>query len=126
LYGVYMALSEIILAYSILAGIMSILLLNLTIFFEKNKKKSRILLIWSILFLASCFATSEYTFWIQGYNLFEMTFSSFPLIVYFGIWFAFFIWLFESRGERKIWLILLILLVLIIIIALNCMDCIKF
>ena len=121
-----MSLAETVLVYSAIAGFMSILLILFTIFFEKNKKKSRVLLIWSVLFLASSFATSEYALWVDGYNLFDMVFGfNFPLIVYFGVWFVFLVWLFESRGERKIWIILLILLIIVVLIAINCMNCIK-
>jgi hypothetical protein len=121
-----MTLTNIVLVYSILAGIMSILLMLLTIFFEKNKKRSRMLLIWSVLFLASSFAASEYAFWVEGYNLFTFALSNFPLIVFFGVWFAFLIWLFESRGERKIWVSLLVLLIALVLIAMNCMNCLNF
>lgn len=122
-----MPMSNIVLVYSLLAGIMSILLTIFTIFFEKNKKRSRTLLIWAVLFLASAFCMTEYAFWVEGYNLFNLVFSfNFPLIVFFGIWFTFLIWLFESRGERKIWVILLVLLVIVVLIAVNCMNCINF
>jgi cation transport ATPase len=129
-----MALQNIILVYSLLAGIMSILLMTFTIFFEKNgkqnkndKKHSRALLIWSVLFLASAFAASEYAFWLEGYNLFEFVLGfNFPLVAFFGVWFAFLVWLFESRGERKIWVLLLVVLVVVVLLAVNCMNCINF
>ncbi len=118
---------DIILTYSLLAGIMSVMLFMFTIFFEKSKKRSKWLLIWAVLFLASSFAVSEYAFWLEGYNLFGLVFGfNFPLLVYFVIWFAFIIWLFESRGERKIWLMLLVALMIVAMIAINCMNCIKF
>jgi hypothetical protein len=121
-----MAIANIILIYSLLAGMMSVLLTVFTMFFEKDKKRSLALLIWSVLFLASAFATSEYAFWLEGYNLFNMVFGfNFPLLVFFGIWFAFLVWLFESRGERKIWLLLLILLIIVVLLATACMDCVK-
>lgn len=120
-------LTNIFLSYSIVSGIMGSLLLALTLFFEKNKKRSRILLIWSVLFLASSFATSESAFWYEGFNLFELIFGlNMPLIVYFGTWFAFIIWIFESRKERKIWIILLIILAIVVFIVVNCMTCIRF
>ena len=120
-------MQNIVISYSIVAGIMASLLLVFSLFFEKNKKRSRILLIWAVLFLASSFATSEYAFWLEGYDLFQLVFSfNFPLIVYFAIWFAFLVWVFESRKERKIWMILFILLVITVIIAVNCMNCISF
>lgn len=122
-----MPIQNIILVYSLLAGIMSMLLMVFTIFFEKNKKRSRVLLIWSVLFLASSFAASEYAFWLDGYNLFNFVLLrfNFPLLAFFGVWFAFLIWLFESRGERKIWMLLLVLLAIVVLIAMSCMNCIK-
>ena len=120
-------IQDIIISYSLVAGIMASLLLVFSLFLEKNKKRSRILLVWSVLFLASSFAMSEYAFWLEGYNLFELVFSfNFPLVVYFAIWFAFLIWIFESRRERKIWIILFILLIITLIIATSCMNCISF
>lgn len=122
-----MSLSQIFLAYSIIAGVFSALLFIFTIFFEKDKKKSRNLLLWAVLFLASSFATSEHAFWQEGYNLFNLVFGfNFPLIVYFLVWFAFIVWLFETRKERKTWIALLILLVIVVLIAISCMNCIKF
>lgn len=120
-------IQDIVIGYSIVAGVFASLLLVFSLFFEKDKKKSRILLIWSVLFLASSFTTSEYAFWLEGYNLFELVFSfNFPLIIYFGIWFAFIIWIFEMRGERKIWVIVFILLIISVGFAINCMNCISF
>jgi len=120
-------ITNIILTYSLIAGIMSICLFVFGIFFEKNKKKSRNLLIWAVLFLASSFLATEYAFWLEGYNLFELTFKfNFPLLFYFGIWFVFIIWLFESRKERVVWVIFLILVIIAIIIATQCMNCVRF
>jgi hypothetical protein len=128
-----MAIQNIVLVYSLLAGIMSILLMLFTMFFEKNvkkgakdKKRSRALLLWSVLFLASAFAATEYAFWLEGYNLFELVLFrlNFPLVVFFVVWFAFLIWLFESRGERKIWVLLLALLAVVVLVAMNCMNCV--
>lgn len=121
-----MNITNIVLVYSLLAGIMSILLTLFTLFFEKNKKRSRVMLIWSVLFLASSFAMTEYAFWLEGYNLFTLVLGfNFPLIVFFGTWFAFLIWLFETRGERKTWIVLFVLLVIIVLISISCMDCVK-
>jgi len=121
-----MTVTEILLIYSVLAGIFSILLFTFTLFFEKDKKKSKNLLIWAVLFLAASFATTEYAFWLEGVYLFDLIFKfNFPLISYFTIWLAFIIWLFESRKERTIWVILAIALVLLTIVALNCPNCIR-
>lgn len=120
-----MSISNIVIVYSIISGFMASLLIAFSLFFEKDRKKSRNFLIWSVLFLASSFATSEYAFWLEGYNLFEFVFFNFPLIVYFGVWFVFIVWIFEKRKERKIWIIFLILLILITLIATQCMNCIK-
>ena len=112
---------------SLISGLMGCLLIILTLFFEKNKKRARILLIWACLFLAASFATTESAFWYEGYNIFELVLNlGMPLIAYFGIWFAFIVWIFETRKERKIWIILFILLVITVLIAMNCMDCIRF
>ena len=122
-----MPIQNIILVYAILSGMMSIALTVFTIFFEKNKKRSRTLLIWASLFLASSFAVTEYAFWIEGYNLFNFVLLfNFPLVVFFVTWFTFLIWLFESRGERNVWVLLLVLLVVVVLIAMNCMNCLNF
>jgi hypothetical protein len=121
-----MDIANIVLVYSLLAGIMSILLTVFTVFFEKTKKRQRVLLIWSVLFLASSFGTTEYAFWLEGYNLFTFVLGfNFPLFMFFALWFAFLIWLFETRGERTTWVTLLILLSIIILVAVTCMDCLK-
>ena len=122
-----MSIQNIILVYAVLSGMMSIALTVFTIFFEKDKKRSRTLLIWAALFLASSFAVTEYAFWIEGYNLFTFVLLfNFPLVVFFATWFTFLIWLFESRGERRVWVLLLVLLVIVVLIAMNCMNCLNF
>jgi len=116
--------TDLPLSYSIIAGLMACFLFILGIFLEKEKKKSRILLIWACFFLAISFAGLESAFYAEGYNMFELVFNlNLPLVSYFAVWFAFIIWLFESRKERKIWIILLILLITVVIIAMNCMNC---
>lgn len=118
--------ANLALSYSLISGIMSCLLFILGMYLKKDKKKSRIILIWACLFLASSFAGLESAFWAEGYNIFELVFKlNFPLVYYLVVWFGFIIWLFESRKERKIWVILLILLIIAIIFAVNCMNCIK-
>jgi hypothetical protein len=119
-------ITNIILAYSLISGIFAALLFAFAIFLEKDKKKSRNFLIWAVLFLASSFLATEYAFWLEGYNLFEFVPKNFPLIFYFGVWFVFIVWLFETRKERKIWIIFLILLIIAILIASKCMNCIRF
>ena len=123
-----MPLTEILTVYALLAGIMAIELFTFTIFFEKDKKRGRKLLIWSVLFIAAAFAATEYAFWLEGVYLFERVIQqfNFPLLSYFVIWFAFIIWLFESRGERKIWIILAVALAILTIVAINCPNCIRF
>jgi hypothetical protein len=82
--------------------------------------------LWACLFLAGSFAGLEWAFWLEGYNMFNLVFEfTFPLIVYFGVWFGFIIWLFETRKERKVWIILSILLIIVVLIAVNCMNCLK-
>lgn len=119
-----MTLSNLILLYSLLSGIMSILLITLSFLPEKNKKRTRNLMIWATVFLGVCFGLSEYALWLNGHNLFQIVFSfSFPLLSFFTIWFAFLIWRFESMGERKVWILFLIILFLLVILAVNCMNC---
>lgn len=118
--------SDFAISYSLISGIMSCLLFMLGIYLEKEWKKSRLLLIWGCLFLASSFAGLESAFYSEGYNLFELVLKfNFPLVAYFAIWFGFIIWVFERRKERKIWVILLILLLITVFLALNCMNCIR-
>jgi len=121
-----MTVTEILLIYSVLAGIFSILLFIFTLYSEKDKKKSKNLLIWAVLFLAAAFAATEYAFWLEGFYLFDIISKfNFPLLSYFVIWFAFIVWLFESMKERTIWVIFAIALVLLTIAALNCPNCIR-
>ena len=117
-------LSNPALSFSIIAGVMSCLLFVLGIYLEKDKR-SRSLLLWACLFLASSFVGLEWVFWLEGYNMFNLVFElTFPLVVYFVVWFAFIIWLFESRKERKILIILGILLIVAVVIGTSCMNCI--
>jgi len=118
--------ANIAISYSLIAGIMSSLLFIVGMYLEKDKKKSKIILIWACLFLASSFAGLESAFWAEGYNIFELVFGlNFPLDYYFIVWLGFIIWLFESRKERKIWIILLILLIIATIFAINTMEGIR-
>ena len=113
-------LSNLAVAFSIVSGIMACFLFILGISFEKDKKKSRIILIWACLFLAASFTNMEWAFWLEGENIFRYFFGGcLPMIYYFLVWFVFIIWLFESRKERKIWIILLILLILISLYAMK-------
>ena len=121
-----MTITGILGILSILAGLFSISLFIFTIFFEKYRKKSNILLIWAVLFLAAAFAAAEYAFWLEGFYLFDIISKfNFPLLSYFAIWFAFIVWIFESRGERKVWVFLATALVLLTAIAINCPNCIR-
>jgi hypothetical protein len=119
-----MSLSDVVLLYSLLSGIMSALLITVSTALVKEKKKSRDLLIWGTVFLGVCFGLSEYALWLGGHNLFHIVFSfNFPLLAFFTVWFAFLIWRFESMGERKVWVAFLIILIILIITAVNCMNC---
>lgn len=121
-----MVITNIMIVYSLLAGIFSILIFIFTLFFEKNKTRSKILLIWAVLFFAASIAATEYALWLEGAYLFDIIFKfNFPLISYFIIWFAFIVWLFENRKERMIWIVFAIALVLLTIMALNCPNCIR-
>lgn len=115
---------DIAISFSIVSGIMACLLFIFGMYLEKNRKKSRTILIWACLFLAGSFAGLEWAFWLEGYDMFRLVLGfRFPLLVYFGIWFGFVIWLFESRKERRIWIILLVILIIITVIAMSCMNC---
>ena len=117
---------SVALSYSLVSGLMACLLFVLGMFWEKDKKKSRNILIWACLFLAGSFAGLESALWAEGYNMFDLVLRfNFPLTVYFIIWFVFIIWLFETRKERNVWIVLLILLVLVTLVAMNCMNCIN-
>jgi hypothetical protein len=119
-------ITSVALSYSIISGLMACLLFVMGLVWIKDKKKSKIILIWACLFLAVSFAGLESALWSQGYNMFDLVLNfDFPLTVYFIIWFAFIIWVFETRKERKIWIILLILLTITTVIAMNCMNCVK-
>ena len=118
--------TDLPLTYSIVSGMMACFLFVLGGFIEKEKKRSKIMLIWACFFLANSFAGLESAFYAEGYNIFEMVLGfNLPLVSYFGVWFAFIIWLFESRKERKTWIILLILLIIVVVIAMNCMNCLN-
>jgi len=120
-------LSDVELVYSLLAGIMSVALTIVGAFFEKDRKRGTRTLVWAALFLAVAFGVSENALWNQGYNLFTVVLSfNFPLVAFFCVWFAFLAWLFEERGERKVWVILLVALVALTVIAMNCMNCLSF
>jgi drug/metabolite transporter (DMT)-like permease len=120
-----MSITNVLLIYSLLVGIFSIVLFIFGIL-EKNKRKSKNWFLWGVFFLIAFFASTEYALWLEGIWLFSLTFSSFPLLFYFFVWFAFIVWIFEKRGERKIWIILLILLISVILISVKCPNCIKF
>jgi len=113
-------LYQLSLSTSIIAGIMSCMLFFLGLKI-KDRKQSRNTLIFAVLMLAASFGTLEWSFWLLGVNMF--TFFAFPLYAYFAIWFGFIIWIFESRGERSVWVTLLIALAILVIIATNCMNC---
>ncbi len=116
--------SNLTLSFSMISGIMSCLLFVLGMSIEKNKKKSRVVLIWACVFLLGSFTGLEWSFWLEGYNMFRLLFQPIiPLVAYFVIWIAFVIWLFESRKERNIWVVLIIILVVIVLLAINCMNC---
>jgi|SRR3989339_170587 len=108
------------LTLSIISGFAAILLyyagLN-----EKNFKKGTFLLVWATLFLGASMGGIEWAFYLLGYNLFM--FFAFPLAAYMVIWFAFVIWIFESRKQRKIWIVFLIALIILTIVAINCTNC---
>ena len=111
------------LAIALIAGGMSITLFHTALRHPqgKTKKDVRNILVWSILFLGASFGGIEWAFFLLGYNLF--TFFAFPLIAFFAVWFAFIIWTFEMRKERRVWIAFFIALIALITIAVNCMNC---
>ncbi len=122
-----MAFSEPILALSLISGLFASLLIIFTIFFEKDKKRSARLLIWGVLLLGASFGLVEYAIWLEGNYIFTMILSfNFPLISYFAIWFGFLAWLFESIGQRRIWITMFLALVILSIAAVLCPNCITF
>lgn len=123
-----MPMTEILASLSLLAGIMAVMLFAFSLFVEKNKRRSRNFLIWAVLFLAAAFAAAENAMWREGIYLFYITIlrPSFPIVSYFAIWFAFVIWIFETRRERKLWVLFLVLLIILSLAALACPDCIRF
>ena len=122
-----MPTTEVLVALSLLAGIMSIALFIFSIFVEKDKKKSRNFLIWATLFLAGSFAAAENAMWQEGVYLFDLIISfNFPVVSYFAIWIVFIAWLFETRKERKIWVVFAVLLIILTLAALSCPNCISF
>lgn len=115
------------LSFSLIAGFMACLLYIAGLYLEKNKKKSTIILIIASIFLWASFTGLEWGFWIEGQNMFELFFYPIvPLIFYFMVWCGFLIWVFEGRGQRKIWVVMLIIAAILVFIAINCMNCIHF
>ena len=109
------------LAIALIAAGMSIMLFHSAHRHGKGKKETRNILVWAVLFLGAAFGGLEWSFYLLGYNLF--TFFAFPLIAFFAIWFAFIIWTFEVRKERRVWAAFLISLAVLTVIAFNCMNC---
>jgi len=123
-----MSLWILALSIALIAGAMSITLffsgLKLEQLRRSKEKAARNLFIWAVLFLGAAFGGIEWAFYLLGYNLFA--FFAFPLVAFFAIWFAFIVWLFERRGERKIWIAFLVALAVLTVIATNCMNCLAF
>lgn len=115
-----MALWVPALSTSVIAAAMAIWLFSRGLAM-KEKKESMHTLIWAALFLGASFGTLEWTFYLLGLNIWS--FIVFPLYAYFAIWFGWIIWIFEKRGERKVWLGLLFALAVLSAVALNCINC---
>ncbi len=121
-----MPITSSLLVLSLVAGFMSAILFAFSMFLEKNKKRSQKFLIWAVLFLAASFAAVEYSMWLEGNYLFDIVSNfNFPLMSYFVIWFAFIIWIFEARKERKIWIIFLAALITLYLAAIACPNCVR-
>ena len=109
-------------AYSILAGVMSIVLFYLSFTNEKHKK---VLYIFSLVFLIASWSGLEWSLWVMGYDMFSLILAPVvPLDFFFLAWIVFAVWYGESIGERKIWICFLISLAVIFVIARLCMNCI--
>ncbi len=108
------------LSISVIAAVMAIWLFRRG-FAIKDKRESLENLIWAALFLGASFGTLEWSLYLLGLNIWS--FIVFPLYAYFGIWFGWIIWLFEKRGERKIWVIFLVALAVLSVAAVNCVNC---
>jgi len=115
------------LAIALIAGAMSIALFYIGLRMEhaekSDRKSVRNIFIWAVLFLGASFGNIEWSFWLLGYNMF--TFFAFPLVAFFAIWFGWVVWLFERRGERKVWLAFLAALLVLTAVAVNCMNCVS-
>ncbi|MEM7813638.1 MAG: hypothetical protein QW548_01930 [Candidatus Aenigmatarchaeota archaeon] len=113
------------LAIALMAGAMSIALFYAGLKIEQTgpqkTRAARSTFIWAVMFLGAAFGGLEWAFYLLGYNMF--TFFAFPLVAFFGIWFGWIIWLFERRGERRIWMSFLVALAVLTVIAFNCMNC---
>lgn len=110
------------LAIAMIAGGMSIMLFHVAFRHAgKGKGEARNILVWAVFFLGASFGGLEWSFYLLGYNLF--LFFAFPLIAFFAVWFAFIVWTFEVRKERRVWLAFLVALAALTAIAFNCMNC---
>lgn len=119
-------ISHIISSMSVISGLMSVFLFLIGAFFEKDKKKSSIILFFGCLFLLASFSEIEYALWLEGINIFDLIKAPIvPFVFYFVVWIIFIIWIFESRNQRKYWVFALLILSIIILISINCMNCLS-
>ena len=112
-------LAQVGLTYSIISGILSILLILHSI-----KNKSEKMFLFSLLFLIVSWSGIEWSLWTNKYNLFEMVFEPIvPLASYFVSWTVFTIYLSEKYFRRRDWVFFLIVVLFIIAISSFCMNC---
>jgi hypothetical protein len=112
-------LSDISIAYAIIAGIFSIALI-----FYALKKKSEPFFVWALLFQLISWSGIEWAFWNEGYNMFTLVFEPIvPLASYFVGWCLFVIYLGETHFKRRDWVAFIVIVLLFAILAPMCMDC---
>lgn len=105
--------------YALIAGIMSIVLLVLSI-----QRKNDKFFIFSMAFLLVSWSGLEWALFLQGENLFKLVYQPIvPLTSYFLAWTLFVIFIAERYFKRLYWLLFLTAIAAISVIAHYCFDC---
>jgi len=109
-------------SFSILAGMMAVLLFWLAL-----TQKKRDYYIFALVFLIASWSGLEYGLWLTGGNMFDMIlYPTVPLDFFFAAWIAFTVWTGEKLKQRNVWMCWIIALAIIFAIARVCMNCIRF